>query len=98
MGVQFNKLTGEIGLFGSSVTGSAIAALVVSGETPTPATNGVQTVFTVANAYVAGSLKVTRASFRMHPTADFTETSSTTFTMVVAPDTGEPLIVDYIKS
>jgi len=70
----------------------------IYGETPTPAVNGVQTVFTTAYPYVAGTLGAVRASLRMHPTADFTETSSTTFTMVVAPETGEPLIVDYIKS
>jgi len=83
---------------GRPLTGSSIVFSHVSGQTPTPAVNGSQTVFTVANAYVAGSLKVTRASFRMHPTADFSETSSTTFTMVVAPETGEPLIVDYIQA
>lgn len=73
-------------------------ARIITGETPTPAVNGVRTVFTVANAYVAGTLHVTRGSLRMHPTTDFSETSSLTFTMVVAPDTVEPLIVDYIKS
>lgn len=70
---------------------------IVTGESPTPTVNGVLTVFTVANPYVAGTLEVTRASLRMHPSVDFSETSETTFTMVVAPESTEPLIVDYIK-
>ncbi len=71
----------------------------IFGETPTPATDGEQLVFTVANPYVAGSLRVTRGSLRMHPVVDFVETSpgAGTFTMAVAPDASEPLIVDYIK-
>ena len=70
----------------------------IYGETPTPSTNGVQLVFTTSNNYRTGTLCVTRGSLRMHPTTDFSETSSNTFTMVVAPDSNEPLIVDYIKS
>jgi hypothetical protein len=36
----------------------------------------------------------------MHPTADYSETSPSagTFTMVIAPDTVEPLMVDYVKA
>lgn len=71
---------------------------LVYGETPTPATDGAQLVFTVANPYVSGTLVVTRGSLRMHPTTDVSETTSTTFTLVSAPASNEPLIVDYIKS
>ena len=76
-----------------------IKSEIVSGESPTPAANGSQVLFTCANAYVSGSLKVTRGSLRMHPTTDYTETSPSagTFTMVLAPASDEPLIVDYIK-
>jgi hypothetical protein len=70
----------------------------IYGETPSPSVNGAQLVFTTANAYIAGTLVVTRGTLRMHPIADFTETSSNTFTMVVAPESNEPLIVDYIKA
>lgn len=75
-------------------------ARFVNGETPTPAVNGEQLVFTTAYPYVAGTLHVTRASLRMHPTADYSETSPSagTFTMVIAPDSSEPLVVDYIKA
>jgi len=75
-------------------------ARMISGETPTPATDGIELVFTTASPYVAGTLHVTRASLRMHPTADYSETSPSagTFTMVTAPDTLEPLVVDYVKA
>jgi hypothetical protein len=75
-------------------------ARMVNGETPTPAANGVVLIFTTAYPYVAGTLHVTRASLRMHPTADYSETSPSagTFTMVIAPDTLEPLVVDYVKA
>jgi hypothetical protein len=75
-------------------------ARMVNGETPTPAANGVVLIFTTAYPYVAGTLHVTRASLRMHPTADYVETSPSagTFTMVIAPDTLEPLVVDYVKA
>jgi hypothetical protein len=74
-----------------------LLARIVAGETPTPAVDGSQTVFTTAHPYVAWSLKVTRGTLRMYPGVDFTETSPTTFTMTVAPESNEPLIVDYIK-
>ncbi len=75
-------------------------ARMISGETPTPAANGVAQVFTTAHPYVAGSLHVTRGSLRMYPTADYTETSPSagTFTMVIAPETVEPIMVDYVKA
>lgn len=71
----------------------------IIGETPSGTVNGVTTVFTCANAYVAGTLEVVRASLHLHPTTDFSETSPSagTFTMVTAPATGEPVIVNYIK-
>lgn len=67
-------------------------------ETPTPATDGAQTVFTVANDYVSGKLEVYLDGLRQIPTTDFAETTSNTFTMVLAPDSDEILLVDYIKS
>jgi len=68
-------------------------------ETPSPVVDGAQTLFTLDNPYIAGTLVITRGTLRMHPTADYTETSPNagTFTMAVAPESSEPLIVDYIK-
>lgn len=70
----------------------------IYGETPTPETDGVETEFFTEHDYIAGTLCVTRGSLRMHPTGDYSETGSNSFTMVSAPDSNEPLIVDYIKA
>ena len=66
-------------------------------ETPTPATDGAQKVFTVANAYVSGMLEVYLDGLLQIKDTDYTETTSTTFTFVNAPASGENLRVNYIK-
>lgn len=73
---------------------------MISGETPIPTPDGIETIFTVAHPYVLGSLKITRASLRLHPTIDYSETSSIlgTFTMITAPSVDEPILVDYIRA
>lgn len=76
---------------------SDLIALLVYNETPTPGTNGVQTVFTVANTYVSNTLQVFRNGQLMYKNVDYTESSGTTFTMTVAPEANEYLRVNYIK-
>ncbi len=66
-------------------------------EVPTPATDGAQVVFTVANAYQSGSLEVYRDQSTLINPADFAETTSTTFTVTSAPAADEGLTVSYIK-
>jgi len=79
-----------------AVTGSGVGNVTVLNETPTPATDGVTTIFTVANAYVSGTLQPFLDGLKQLST-DFSETTSTTFTMVIAPETAETLAVNYIK-
>ena len=73
---------------------------VVIHEIPTPAPDGVQTVFTVANAYSTGTLEVYRdqSTLLIGGGHDYTETSTTTFTVASAPDNDEVLWVKYLKS
>jgi hypothetical protein len=66
-------------------------------ETPTPPPNGVQTVFTVVNAYVSGTLQVFLDGLQQIKVTDYSETTSTTFTMVDAPASDEVLMVSYVK-
>jgi hypothetical protein len=66
-------------------------------ETPTPATNGSQVIFTVASAYVSGLLEVFLDGLLQTKNTDYTETNSTSFTFVIAPDSDESLRVNYIK-
>ena len=67
-------------------------------EIPTPAPDGVQTVFTVANAYDSGKIQPVLDGLIQILTTDYTETSSTTFTMVVPPEADEVLNVNYFKA
>ena len=68
----------------------------VRGENLTAQTDGEATTFTVANAYVTGSLRVYWEGVRL--TDEVTESSSTTFTLSVTIPSGDRLYVDYYKS
>ena len=98
MPYKYNPFTKEINRTGTDVSGEDVGNVTVLNDTPTPATDGLQTVFTVANAYIAGSLVVLLDGLQQIDTADYSETSSTTFTMSVAPATDEVLWVHYIKA
>jgi hypothetical protein len=68
---------------------------IVPNETPTGAVDSSNTVFTTANVYSSGSLRVYLNGLRQQFTVDYTETTSTTFTFTTAPDTGDVVTVDY---
>lgn len=86
---------------GAGASGVALSNFVV-GEIPTPTPDGVITAFATTAAYATGTLAVYRDGLRMTrgASADYTETTPGTgsFTLVVAADSDERLIVDYIKS
>lgn len=74
--------------------------LLVLHETPTPATDGSQTVFQVANVYVPGTLEVWLDGLPQIKTTDYTEeavAAPTGFTMGTAPDSDEALRVKYLR-
>lgn len=75
------------------------AVNMVFGEDISTQCNGTQTTFAVANAYVAGTLNVYRNGMRQRKGAgnQYTETTTTTFTMSVAPPSGDTLLVDYVR-
>lgn len=64
-------------------------------ETPTGAVNGVNTVYTTAATYKAGSLVVFVNGIKQTKTTHWTETTTTTFTMNQAPITGDVVTVSY---
>lgn len=74
---------------------SVPAAMDHMAEVPTGAINGVNTVFTTAATYQPGKLAVYRNGVRQAHPGDYSETTSTTFTFVTAPSTGDTLLVDY---
>lgn len=75
-----------------------LIADVINLETPSPATDGATVLFTLANAYVAGSLRIIRDQSDL-TNDDFTETDpdAGTFTLDEAPDADEILRVSYLK-
>jgi hypothetical protein len=77
---------------------SAGAASYVINEVPTGAVDGVNTVFTTAQPFLAGSTEVRRDGQHMAPTGDYVETDSTTITFVTAPVVGSALLVSYLLS
>jgi hypothetical protein len=68
--------------------------------TPTPATDGAQVIFTIPDGeqYVSGLLEVFLDGLKQTKNVDYTETSGSTFTMTVAPDSNEVLSINYIRS
>ena len=72
---------------------------MVFGEDLSAQCDSAQTIFTVANAYAAGTLNVYLNGARQRKGAgyQYTETTTTTFTMSAAPSAGDTLLVDYVK-
>ena len=68
--------------------------------TPTPATDGAQTIFTIPGGeqYTSGLLEVFLDGLIQTKNVDYTETTSKTFTMTTAPSAVETLRVNYIKA
>src|SRR3990167_6759176 len=68
-------------------------------QAPTETPNGVITVFTLPNSdtYVSGLIEVFLDGLQQIKTTDYSETTSSTITMVIAPATGEVLKFNYIK-
>jgi hypothetical protein len=67
----------------------------VNNEFPGGVVNGINTSFTVANSYIAGSLRVYRDGIRLLSSTDYIETPGG-FTMSSPPSIGTILLVDYI--
>lgn len=69
-------------------------------QTPVETPNGVITVFTLPNSetYVSGLLEVFVDGLLQIKTTDYSETTSSTFTFVNAPDADENIRINYIKS
>ena len=70
------------------------AQVAVENETPVGAVNGVNTVFTIAYAPIDGSVQVYVNGLLQSVTVDYT-ISSQTITFLVAPETGDIILVSY---
>lgn len=67
-------------------------------QIPTPTPDGVETEFTLSEAYTALTLTVYRDQLALQLTTDFVETTpgSGIFTLTSAPETGEVVWCNYI--
>jgi|SRR5215471_1264042 len=84
------------GSVGSGTGGGGTTTVITWGETPTGAIDGTNKVYTSASAYVSGSIAVYLNGVRQRRTNDYSETTSTTFTMVNAPLAGDLMSIDYV--
>lgn len=67
----------------------------VENENLSPQADGTATIFTVANSYTSGSMKVYHNGLRALKDTDYSETDSTSFTFSDIPDSSDTVIVDY---
>lgn len=69
-------------------------------QTPVESPNGSRVIFTLpsSNVYIANSLRVMLNGQVLTKVGDFTETTGSTFTFVVAPITGDIIRLDYRTS
>lgn len=74
--------------------GGGTGAMTFS-ETPGGSINGSNKNFTTANAFHVGRLAVFLNGLRQRPGQDYNETSTTSFTFISAPLTGDTISVDY---
>lgn len=74
---------------------SSLLVNQIYNETPIGVINGVNSVFTLSNIYVASSTRVYLNGLRQKLSVDYTETSLTQITLSDPPSTGDTLIVDY---
>lgn len=68
-------------------------------RSPVETPNGTITIFTLpdSDTYVSGLIDVFLDGLQQIKTTDYSESSSSTITMVTAPATGEVLRLNYVK-
>lgn len=69
----------------------------VKNEVPTGAINGSNAVFTSQHLFVPGSVQVYLNGVRQKIVDDFNTSGNNTIQMVVSPNTGEIILIDYEK-
>lgn len=96
-------ISGSVSVTGiSSTIGSSTEPLSSRyqwNKDPVEAEDGSETVFTLpsSHTYVSGSLRVYMDGLRQIKDSDYTESSTSTFTMTIAPAADETLSIDYLK-
>ena len=106
--VSITSASAGVGIASPSATIKAVGEVVLTLDTtrfkfyqiPTPVPDGAKVAFTIAEAFVAGSLTVYRDQLALQgDSVDFEETDPDegTFLMTAAPDADEIVWCNYIK-
>ena len=98
--MKLNKLKNDLSAAIASVSGGGgggTAPVMIFGEIPGGAINGVNKVFTSANAFRANSLGVFLNGLRQVRGGDYTETGASSFSFVNAPLAGDSISIDYVE-
>lgn len=100
MTIATQYATGDIASDGAnwfdlSIPISGVVTANVFGEVPAGAINGSNATFTTSRAFASGLTRLHVNGLRQKIGDDYTETTSTTLTLAVAPQAGDTLLVDY---
>lgn len=82
------NVTGGGGLFSSDI---------VMGEIPTGLINGANATFTSLSPFIPEKLIVERNGITQRKNIDYTTTGNNTINLTFSPDTGESILINYIK-
>ena len=96
LNLLISDLSTAISHAGSGGGGTPVTGQAIYGEIPGGLVNSSNTVYTSANTYGAGQLAVFLNGVRQRRSIDYNETTSTSFTFLVAPVSGDSLSIDYI--
>lgn len=78
--------------------GGTVSGTLIYGEVPAGTVDGSNKVFTTANTYRPNLLSVFLNGVRQRRTNDYSETTTSSFTFVSAPQSGDILSVDYMQT
>jgi hypothetical protein len=90
---KVGNIMGPQGPAGAPGTGGSNA---IFNEIPVMTADLSHAVFQTANAYQPNTLMVYLNGLRQRKPADYSETTSTTFTMATPPSSADTLLIDYM--
>lgn len=78
-------------------TGGLFSDDIVMGEIPTGLINGANATFTSLSQFIPEKIIVERNGITQRKNTDYTTTGNNTINLTFSPDTGESILINYIK-
>lgn len=78
-------------------TGGLFSSDIVMGEIPTGLINGANATFTSLSDFIPEKLIVERNGITQRKTIDYSTTGNSTITLTFSPESGESILINYIK-